>query len=98
MGETMTMSRHASLFASASALAMLTSHAFGQVPPPEMMVPEQVLITGSLLGNANFAAPTPVTQVSEVQIETRALTGIGTVIEELPFAQTGQGLTRNTNG
>ena len=92
------MSRHASLFVSASALAMLTSHAFGQVPPPEMMVPEQVLITGSLLGNANFAAPTPVTQVSEVQIETRALTGIGTVIEELPFAQPGQGLTRNTNG
>ena len=96
----MTMSRHASLYASASALAMLSSHAFAQVPPPPqaMTMPEQVIVTGSLLGNANFAAPTPVEQVSEVQIETRALTGVGTIIEELPFAQPGNGLTRNTNG
>jgi iron complex outermembrane receptor protein len=93
----MTMSRHASLYASASALALLSGHAFGQVPQT-MAPPEQVLITGSLLGAANFAAPTPVEQVSEVQIETRALTGVGTVIEELPFAQPGGGLTRNTNG
>src|SRR6185437_14771779 len=96
----MTMSRHASLYASASALAILSGHAFAQVPPPPqaMTMPEQVIVTGSLLGNANFAAPTPVEQVSEVQIETRALTGVGTVIEELPFAQPGNGLTRNTNG
>jgi iron complex outermembrane receptor protein len=93
----MTMSHHALLYASASALALLSGHAFGQVPQT-MAPPEQVLITGSLLGAANFAAPTPVEQVSEVQIETRALTGVGTVIEELPFAQTGGGLTRNTNG
>ena len=61
-------------------------------------VPEQVLVTGSLLAGANFAAPTPVTQVSEIQVQTRALTGVGTVIEELPFAVVGSGLTRNTSG
>jgi len=61
-------------------------------------VPEQVLVTGSLLGTTNFTAPTPVTQIGSVQVETRALTGVGTVVEELPYAQTGQGLTRNTNG
>jgi iron complex outermembrane receptor protein len=65
---------------------------------PQEMGPEQVLITGSLLGALNFMAPTPVTQISAPTVEARALTGIGTVIEELPFAQTGQGLTRNTNG
>ncbi len=94
------MSRHASLYVSASALAILSSHAaWSQMPgPATMAMPEQVVITGSLLGAANFAAPTPVTQVSEVQVETRALTGIGTLIEELPFAQPGSGLTRNTNG
>ena len=60
--------------------------------------PEQVLVTGSLLGTTNFTAPTPVTQINSIQVETRALTGVGTVVEELPYAQTGQGLTRNTNG
>ncbi|HEX5278628.1 MAG TPA: Plug domain-containing protein [Micropepsaceae bacterium] len=97
----MFMSRHASLYLGASALALLSGQAFGQaapVPPPPEGVPEQVVVTGSLLANSNFAAPTPVTQVSQVEVQTRALTGIGTVIEELPFAQTGQGLTRNTNG
>ena len=97
----MTMSRHASLYASASALAILSSNAFGQVPPPPqaMTMPEQVVITGSLARRRPILRRRPrCTQVSEVQIETRALTGIGTVIEELPFAQTGQGLTRNTNG
>ena len=97
----MFMSRHASLYLGASALALLSGQAFGQaapVPPPPEGVPEQVIVTGSLLANANFAAPTPVTQVSQVQVETRALTGIGTIIEELPFAQPGSGLTRNTNG
>src|SRR2546423_7237019 len=97
----MTMSRHASLYVSASALALLTSpgaYAQAQMTTQAGAVPEQVVITGSLLGAANFAAPTPVTQVSAVQIETRALTGVGTLIEELPYARTGQGLTRNTNG
>ena len=98
----MTMSRHASLYLSASALALFSANAaFGQAATPlaaPQGVPEQVIVTGSLLGTANFAAPTPVTQVSQVQVETRALTGIGTVIEELPFAEAGQGLTRNTNG
>ncbi len=96
------MSRHAALYLSASALSLFSANAaFGQAPAPVAApqgVPEQVIVTGSLLGAANFAAPTPVTQVSQVQVETRALTGIGTVVEELPFAQTGQGLTRNTNG
>lgn len=94
------MSRHASLYLGASALALLSGQAFGQAttPPPPEGVPEQVVVTGSLLANANFSAPTPVTQVSQVQVETRALTGVGTLIEELPFAQPGNGLTRNTNG
>ncbi|MDE2477082.1 MAG: TonB-dependent receptor [Alphaproteobacteria bacterium] len=98
----MTMSRHASLYLSASAFALLCGHgAFGQAAAPAATpegVPEQVIVTGSLLGAANFAAPTPVTQVSGVQVQTRALTGVGTVIEQLPFAQPGSGLTRNTNG
>lgn len=96
----MFMSRQASLYLGASALALLSGQAFGQAtatPPPEG-VPEQVIVTGSLLANSNFAAPTPVTQVSQVEVQTRALTGIGTVIEELPFAEPGGGLTRNTNG
>jgi iron complex outermembrane recepter protein len=101
-GPIMFMSRHASLYLGASALALLSNHAalaqaVTQAAAPEG-VPEQVVVTGSLLGASNFAAPTPVTQVSQVQVETRALTGVGTVIEELPFATTGQGLTRNTNG
>lgn len=97
----MFMSRHASLYLGASALALLSGQAFGQaapVPPPPEGVPEQVIVTGSLLANANFAAPTPVTQVSQVEVQTRALTGVGTLIEQLPFAQPGSGLTRNTNG
>lgn len=96
----MTLSRHASLYAGASVLAILSHHAaFAQMAAAAPQgVPEQVVVTGSLLGAANFAAPTPVTQVSQVQVQTIAPTGIGTVIEQLPFAQPGQGLSRNTNG
>jgi len=90
----------AQLYLGVSGLALLSAQAgYAQnAMAVAEAAPEQVLITGSLLGAANFAAPTPVTQVSAVQVETRSLTGIGTLIEELPFAQTGQGLTRNTNG
>src|ERR1035438_6714778 len=95
----MSLSHKGSLCLSVSALAILSCQsASAQNVAATEMAPEQVLITGSLLGAANFAAPTPVTQVSAVQVETRSLTGIGTLIEELPFAQTGGGLTRNTNG
>jgi outer membrane receptor protein involved in Fe transport len=97
----MSVSRKGRWYLGVSALGFLSSHAaYAQNPPAAAAAPapEQVLITGSLLGTANFEAPTPVTQVSAVQVETRSLTGIGTLIEELPFAQTGQGLTRNTNG
>jgi len=94
----MSGSRHAWLYLSASALAIWNSQAANAQMAATEAVPEQVLITGSLLGATGFVAPTPVTQVSAVQVETRALTGIGTDIEELPFAQTGGGLTRNTNG
>jgi iron complex outermembrane receptor protein len=95
----MSLSHKGSLCLSVSALAILSGQvAYAQPVATTAMPPEQVLITGSLLGAANFQAPTPVTQVSAVQVETRSLTGIGTLIEELPFAQTGQGLTRNTNG
>jgi outer membrane receptor protein involved in Fe transport len=99
-GGLMTRLRHG-VYASVSALALLAAReAYGQpvMTAQTEAVPEQVLITGSLLGAANFSAPTPVTQVSEVQVQTRALTGIGTIVEELPYAQTGQGLTRNTSG
>ncbi|HEX3485588.1 MAG TPA: TonB-dependent receptor [Micropepsaceae bacterium] len=96
----MSVSRKGRWYLGVSALGIISSHtAYAQNPPPAApAAPEQVLITGSLLGNANFEAPTPVTQIGAVQVETRSLTGIGTLIEELPFAQTGQGLTRNTNG
>src|SRR5207302_1408857 len=89
----------AQLCLSVSTLAVLSAHvAYAQNVVATEMAPEQVLITGSLLGAANFAAPTPVTQIGAVTVETRALTGVGTLVEELPYAQTGQGLTRNTNG
>jgi outer membrane receptor protein involved in Fe transport len=96
----MTMSRHAALYLGASALALLSGHAaFGQAAPPAPEgAPEQVVVTGSLLGAANFAAPTPVTQISGVQIQTIAPNGIGTVISQLPFAAPGGGLITNTNG
>jgi outer membrane receptor protein involved in Fe transport len=95
----MSASRKAYLCLGVSGIAVLsTGAAWSQNPPAPPVVPEQVLITGSLLSATNFAAPTPVTQISAIQVETRSLTGIGTLVEELPFAQTGQGLTRNTNG
>src|ERR1700680_1142213 len=94
----MSRSRNAWLYLSASALAILNSQSANAQMAVAEAVPEQVLITGSLLGATGFVAPTPVTQVTAVQVETRALTGIGTQIEELPYAQTGGGLTRNTNG
>jgi iron complex outermembrane receptor protein len=96
----MPLSRHGYLFLSASALAIFASQASrAQTGTPVTPgVPEQVVITGTLLGAANFQAPTPVTQVGAIQVEQRALPGVGTLVEELPYAQTGQGLTRNTNG
>ncbi len=95
----MSPSKRGRWYLGVSALGFLSGHAaYAQNAPAPEMAPEQVLITGSLLGAANFEAPTPVTQVGAVQVETRALTGVGTLIEELPFAQTGGGLTRNTNG
>jgi iron complex outermembrane receptor protein len=95
----MSLSHRSRLCLGVSALAVLSAHgSYAQNVAATEMAPEQVLITGSLLGAANFAAPTPVTQVTAVQVETRSLTGVGTLIEELPFAQTGGGLTRNTNG
>jgi len=72
----------AQLYLGVSGLALLSAQAgYAQnAMAVAEAAPEQVLITGSLLGAANFAAPTPVTQVSAVQVETRSLTGIGTLI------------------
>lgn len=95
----MSVSYKARLCLGVSALAILSTQTVrAQMPTVSTEAPEQVLITGSLLGTTNFTAPTPVTQIGAIQVETRALTGVGTLVEELPFAQTGQGLTRNTNG
>jgi len=89
----------AALYLGISGLGLFTAdivRAQDQNAPPAP--PEQVVVTGSLLGAANFTAPTPVTQVTAVDIQTRALTGIGSLVSQLPYSAPGGGLVQNTFG
>jgi iron complex outermembrane recepter protein len=102
--------RHRQYFGStAIALVLGTSAALAQtaVPPSSAPSPadqaaaqpvEQVVVTGSLLNNPNFTAPTPVTAVTSQSIDTRAVESIGQDISELPFVQAGGGLQNNVGG
>ncbi len=89
------MSHHSrvALYLGASALALATAGAaYAQGGG------ETVIITGTLLGTANFTAPSPVTQVTAEDVETRSLSGIGTLISELPTSSPGGGLTTTGSG
>ena len=82
---------------SASVLALVMS-AGAAMAQQAAAPPEQVVVTGSLFQNSNFVAPTPVTAISSQEIGQSAVTGIGTVISQLPFFSAGSGLVNNTSG
>ncbi len=74
------------------------SQTVGAAPVLAQAPPEQVVVTGSLLANPNFTAPTPVTAVTSQAIEARSVDSIGQDISELPFVQAGGGLQNNIGG
>src|ERR1700761_5046202 len=93
--------RRGYLLASTAFITLLTAPAaWGQAAEPVVAAgqPEQVVVTGSLLSNPNFTAPTPVTGVSAAMIDARAVDSIGQSISELPFVQAGGGLANNVGG
>lgn len=92
------------LLLAASSLALLTSQsASGQTDAVAAIAsdaaPEQVLITGSLLGaGTGFAAPTPVTEVGQVQIEQRAAGSVFEIIRDIPSFRGTTGPSANSTG
>ena len=59
---------------------------------------EQVTVTGSLLGNPGFAAPTPVTTVNSDQIEQRAPGSVFEFIKDIPSFNAQSGPSANSTG
>ena len=60
--------------------------------------PETVTVTGSLVSNAAFAAPTPVTAVGADQIEERSAGSIYDAIKVIPQLASTTGPTSNSSG
>lgn len=60
--------------------------------------PEQVVVTGSLLGNAEFAAPTPVTGLGLQEIHADAPGSVFDVIKNIPALAGTTGPTSNSSG
>ena len=59
---------------------------------------EQVTVTGTLLGNIGFAAPTPVTTVDADQIEKRAAGSVFEFIKDIPSFNSQSGPSANSTG
>ena len=91
------------LLVAVSALAFVTGQAcYAQTAaqaPQGDGAPEQVLITGSLLGGeTGFAAPTPVTVLNTVQIEQRAAGSVFEIIRDIPSFRGTSGPSANSTG
>ena len=89
---TVIWSRTAVVLATASALSLICARtAFAQDT-------EQVTVTGTLLANPGFAAPTPVTAVGSDQIEQRAAGSVFEVIKDIPAFNGQSGPSANSTG
>jgi iron complex outermembrane receptor protein len=60
--------------------------------------PESVVVTGTLLGNAAFAAPTPVTSVSASEIQQQAPGSVFDFVKNYPQFNITSGPTANSSG
>ena len=88
------------LLLTASSIAVLAaSSAYAQAPAPaaEESVLEEVVVTGSRL-TAGFNAPTPVTVVGAQQVEQRAPSNIGEVVNQIPAFRNSSGVGTSTFG
>src|SRR5215469_10536407 len=83
----------ASVLALASAQAYAQDQAVAQVPAPET-----VTVTGSLISNASFAAPTPVTALNPEEIQDRAAGSVFEVIKDIPVFNATSGPSANSTG
>jgi iron complex outermembrane receptor protein len=93
------------LFIAVSAFAFVAGQSsYAQTEPPAPQgdggaPPEQVLVTGSLLGgDTGFAAPTPVTVLNTVQIEQRAAGSVFEIIRDIPSFRGTTGPSANSTG
>jgi iron complex outermembrane receptor protein len=88
------------LLLTASSIAVLAaSSAYAQAPAPaaEESVLEEVVVTGSRL-TAGFNAPTPVTVVGAQQVEQRAPSNIGEVVNQIPAFRNSSGVGTSAFG
>src|SRR3954468_20131967 len=92
------------LLLAASAMVLLMDHAAKAQTDAVAAIdndvpPEQVVVTGSLLGaGTGFAAPTPVTVLGEVQIEQRAAGSVFEIIRDIPSFRGTSGPSANSTG
>src|SRR5215468_1374239 len=84
----------------ASVLALASARAYAQASQGDVAqgTPETVTVTGSLISNANFAAPTPVTALNSEEIQNRAAGSVFEVIRDIPVFNTTSGPSANSTG
>jgi iron complex outermembrane receptor protein len=88
-------------FGGRSAIYLMTASAMALLGAPLAYAEdgvEQVTVTGSLISNPGFAAPTPVTTVSTEQIEQRAAGAVFEIIRDIPSFNGTSGPTANSSG
>jgi len=87
------------LLLGASVLALLHgTSALAQQSAVADDAPEAVVVTGTLIGNAAFAAPTPVTSVSASEIQQQAPGSVFDFVKNYPQFNINSGPTANSSG
>src|ERR1051325_6066794 len=89
--------KYGALLATVSSLGVISARAaFAQ----EAAAPaaETVTVTGSLIYNPSFAAPTPVTAIDSGQIQDRAAGSVFEVIKDIPVFNATSGPSANSTG
>src|SRR4051812_17008825 len=84
--------------ATASSLAILASAVYAQPVVVAQDEPETVAVTGSLITNGSFVAPTPVTALSNEQISNKAPGSVFEVIRGIPAFNATSGPSANSTG
>jgi outer membrane receptor protein involved in Fe transport len=87
----------AGLLTGASALAMIAGAVHAQ-PVVAQQEPEEVAVTGSLIANSSFAAPTPVTALGSEEIANKAAGSVFEIIRNVPAFNATSGPTANSTG
>ena len=86
------------LLATASSFAMLASAVSAQPAELAQQDMETVSVTGSLIANSSFTAPTPVTALNSEEIASKAAGSVFEIIRNIPSFNATSGPTANSTG